>query len=47
VEAAGKLACNNDEILALALCRETGAAANQQGGVATCEGTTVGLCMRR
>jgi hypothetical protein len=30
-----------------AICRNTGAAAIQQGGSATCEGTVSGLCMRR
>ena len=47
VEASGKLACNNDEVLVFAACRDTGAAAPQQGGAATCDGAVTGLCMRR
>jgi Collagen triple helix repeat (20 copies) len=47
VEATGKLACDKDEVLVFAVCRDTGAAAIQQGGSATCEGAVTGLCMRR
>jgi hypothetical protein len=47
VEADGKLACNDNEVLVFAACRATGAAAAQQGGSASCEGGVVGLCMRR
>ena len=47
VEATGKLACNSDEVLAYAACRDTGTAATQQGGAATCDGAVVGLCIRR
>ena len=47
VEANGRLACGNEEVLVFAVCRDTGAAATQQGGGATCDGAIVGLCMRR
>jgi len=47
VEANGKLVCGNDEVLVFAVCRDTGAAATQQGGSATCQGEVAGLCMRR
>jgi hypothetical protein len=47
VEASGKLACDKDEVLVFAVCRDTGAAAIQQGGSATCEGAVTGLCIRR
>jgi collagen triple helix repeat protein len=47
VEGTGKLGCNNDEALVFAVCRDTGAAAVQQGGAATCDGAIAGLCMRR
>ncbi len=43
VEATGKLACNNDEVLVFAVCRDTGAAAT----AATCEGAVTGICMRK
>lgn len=47
VEATGKLACGNDEVLVFAVCRDTGTAAAQQGGSATCQGEVAGICMRR
>lgn len=47
VEASGKLECSKDEALVVAICRDTGAPATQQGGSATCEGAVTGLCMRR
>jgi hypothetical protein len=47
VEASGKLTCNNGEVLVFAVCRDTGVAATQQGGAASCEGAVTGLCMRR
>jgi hypothetical protein len=43
VEATGKLACNNDEVLVFAVCRDTGAAAV----AGTCEGAVTGICMRK
>lgn len=46
-EAAGKLACAKDEVLVFAVCHDTGIAAMQQGGGASCDGAVVGLCMRR
>jgi hypothetical protein len=47
VEGTGKLACGKDEVVAFAVCRDTGAAATVQGGSATCEGGIAGVCMRR
>jgi len=47
VEATGKLTCTNDEVLVFAVCRDTGAAAPQQGGAAICEGAVTGICMRK
>jgi hypothetical protein len=47
VEVTSKLECNKDEVLVFAVCRNTGTAAIQQGGAATCDGTVTGLCMRR
>jgi hypothetical protein len=47
VEATGKLECAKDEVLVFAICRDTGTAALQQGGSATCDGGVTALCMRR
>jgi hypothetical protein len=48
LEAAGKLACNENEVLAFAACRKSGQPAAQQGGSASCEDDgVVGICVRR
>jgi hypothetical protein len=48
VEATGKIACNENEVLAFAACRKSGQPAPQQGGSASCEGDgVVGVCVRR